>query len=131
MPPLPYSDTSERQASVKQTSLTILVLLASVGGIGVQRGLLAQAGQGTTPPLSTFSAPAWSDIPLNPNQPDRVTYWSVDTFAKVHAELASRAAKGQPLNARDLLPLPMTPPMAIPRAIARARNRPAPSSTKA
>lgn len=78
------------------------------GGIAVQRGLQAQAGQGATPALSTFTAPTWSDIPLNPNQPDRVTYWSVDTFAKVHAELASRAAKGQPLNARDLLPLPMT-----------------------
>jgi mannose-6-phosphate isomerase-like protein (cupin superfamily) len=84
------------------------MFLAIAGSVQVQNGLRAQAGQGTTPPLSTFTAPAWSDIPLNPNQPDRVTYWSVDTFAKVHGELASRAAKGQPLNARDLLPLPMT-----------------------
>jgi mannose-6-phosphate isomerase-like protein (cupin superfamily) len=93
---------------VKHIAFTVFVALAIVGGVEVQNGLWAQAGQGTTPPLSTFTAPAWSDIPLNPNQPDRVTYWSVDTFARVHAELAARAAKGQPLNPRDLLPLPMT-----------------------
>jgi mannose-6-phosphate isomerase-like protein (cupin superfamily) len=94
---------------VKQTTFAVLVVVVMIGsGIAAQRGPQAQAGQGATPVLSTFTAPAWSDIPLNPNQPDGVTYWSVDTFAKVHAELASRAAKGQPLNARDLLPLPMT-----------------------
>jgi mannose-6-phosphate isomerase-like protein (cupin superfamily) len=93
---------------VKQTIFAILVVTMMIGaGIAVQKRLQAQAGQGAAPPLSTFTAPAWSDIPLNPNQPDRVTHWSVDTFAKVHTELASRAAKGQPLNARDLLPLPM------------------------
>ena len=93
---------------MKQTILAVLVVTMMIGGgVAVQKRLQAQAGQGAAPPLSTFTAPAWSDIPLNPNQPDRVTHWSVDTFAKVHAELASRAAKGQPLNARDLLPLPM------------------------
>jgi len=94
---------------VKKTAFALLVVVVVTGGgLAVERSLQAQAGQGATPPLSTFAAPAWSDIPLNPNQPDRVTYWSVDAFAKAHAELASRAAKGQPLNARDLLPLPMT-----------------------
>src|SRR5262249_14748873 len=66
---------------VKQTPFAVLlVVMMILGGIAVPRGLHAQAGQGAIPPLSTFTAPSWSDIPLNPNQPDRVTYWSVDTF---------------------------------------------------
>ena len=93
---------------VKHTALAVLVVIALGGAsLSVLSSLQAQAGQ---PPATAggFSAPAWSNIPLNPNQPEKATHWPADTFAKVHAELSSRAAKGQPLNARDLMPLPMT-----------------------
>jgi mannose-6-phosphate isomerase-like protein (cupin superfamily) len=93
---------------VKQTVLAVFFVTAISGAsIAIQK-VHAQTGQPAPTAAGSFTAPAWSNIPLNPNQPERVTYWSVDTFAKVHAELTVRASKGQPLNARDLLPLPMT-----------------------
>jgi mannose-6-phosphate isomerase-like protein (cupin superfamily) len=61
------------------------------------------------PAAGAFSAPTWAAaIPLNPSQPEKPTHWSADSFARVHAELTARALRSQPLNARDLLPLPMT-----------------------
>ena len=97
---------------VKRAVVVVLFVVAAVMvtlAVG-HRGLRAQAPQAaSSPQTDQFTAPAWSSaIPLNPNQPEKPTHWSVDAFARAHAELTARAAKGQPLNPRDVLPLPMT-----------------------
>ena len=97
--------------NVKRETIALLVLVAVGSGvfaIAIGRSLHAQAGQPASS-STTFTAPAWSSaIPLNPDQPDKATLWSMESFGKIHAELTARAASGRPLNPRELVPLPMT-----------------------
>ncbi len=61
------------------------------------------SGQTASPP------PAWTTVPLAPNQGETV-YWSIDDLRQAHTELAARVASGQPVGSpRDLVELPITP----------------------
>ena len=85
-------------------------LLLLGGGIGYAVALraAAQAPQAARAQTSTFQAESWTNVPLTPNQPDKATHWSVEEMTRVHETLKTRAAKGEPLNARNLMTLPMT-----------------------
>jgi hypothetical protein len=85
-------------------------LLLLVGGIGytVASRASAQVPQAPKSQTSSFQAESWTNLPLTPNQPDKATYWSVEEMTRVHETLKARAAKGEPLNARSLMALPMT-----------------------
>ena len=85
-------------------------LLLVAGGIGFA---VAPRGSAQAPPVARtqtppFQAESWANLPLTPNQPDKATYWSVEEMTRVHETLKTRAAKGEPLNARSLIALPMT-----------------------
>ena len=41
--------------------------------------------------------PAWTTVPLAPNQGETV-YWSIDDLRQAHTELAARVANGQPVG---------------------------------
>src|SRR5216684_1378227 len=70
------------------------------GRLRAPRG--AAAAQQTAP----SRPPAWSTIPLAPNQGE-VAYWSAEDLKKAHTELSARS-KGQILSKpRDLLHLPI------------------------
>jgi len=67
---------------------------------------LPESGSATARQAAPSRPPAWSTIPLAPNQGD-VVYWSAEDLKKAHMELSARS-KGQILSKpRDLLPLPM------------------------
>src|SRR5580765_5216985 len=85
-------------------------LLLLGGGIGyaVAPRAAAQAPRAASVQASPFQAESWTNLPLTPNQPDKPTYWSVEEMTRVHETLKARAAKGEPLNARSLMTLPMT-----------------------
>ena len=85
-------------------------LLLLGGGIGYAVALraAAQVPQAARAQTSTFQAESWTNVPLTPNQPDKATHWSVEEMTRVHETLKTRAAKGEPLNARNLMTLPMT-----------------------
>jgi mannose-6-phosphate isomerase-like protein (cupin superfamily) len=85
-------------------------LLLLGGGIGyaVTSPASAQAPQAARSQTSPFQAESWTNLPLTPNQPDKPTYWSVEEMTRVHETLKTRAARGEPLNARSLMALPMT-----------------------
>lgn len=91
---------------MKQSATVLLLLGAASGYLMTTPGAPLRAQQ--TVPAAPFRPPTWTDVPLTPNQPGTPTYWSVDAMTRVHEELTVRAAKGQPLNARDLMSLPMT-----------------------
>ena len=80
------------------------------GGIGFA---VAPRGAAQAPPVARtqtppFQAESWTNLPLTPNQPDKATHWSVEEMTRVHETLKTRAAKGEALNARSLMALPMT-----------------------
>lgn len=87
----------------------LLCLVAGLGYLSSSSPLRLHAQQtNRESPSAAFRAPTWTDVPLTPNQPAEPTYWSVEAMTRVHEELKLRAAKGQPFNTRDLMPLPMT-----------------------
>jgi quercetin dioxygenase-like cupin family protein len=93
---------------VKQLAAIVMAVFG-LGCIGLHEwnSALAQAPAAPVGKAPAYASPAWTNIPLTPNQPENFTLWTVEALTKVHQELTARAAKGQPLNARDLLPLPM------------------------
>jgi quercetin dioxygenase-like cupin family protein len=93
---------------VKQLAAIVMAVFG-LGCIGLHEwnSALAQAPAAPVEKAQAYASPAWTNIPLTPNQPENFTLWTVEALTKVHQELTARAAKGQPLNARDLLPLPM------------------------
>jgi len=50
--------------------------------------------------------PAWSTIPLSPNQGE-VTYWPAEDLKKAHTELSARSQGRILSKPRDLVPLPI------------------------
>ena len=67
---------------------------------------LPQSGSASAQQTAAPRPPAWSAIPLAPNQGE-VVYWSAEDLKKAHTELSARS-KGRILSKpRDLVPLPM------------------------
>jgi mannose-6-phosphate isomerase-like protein (cupin superfamily) len=85
-----------------------LLLLGGGFGYTVAPRATPQVPQTATTPASLFQAESWTNLPLTPNQPDKPTYWSIGEMTRVHETLKARAARGEPLNARSLMALPMT-----------------------
>ena len=68
--------------------------------------------------------PAWTTVPLAPNQGETV-YWSIDDLRQAHTELAARVANGQPVGSpRSLVELPITPTHAFNFLHRYPRNQP-------
>ena len=87
--------------------LVVPLLLAAVL-FGYFAGYAANSGDSALAQQAAPAAPpAWSTIPLAPNQATQI-YWSSETLKKTHATLAGRSNGRILSKPRDLMDLPIT-----------------------